>query len=87
MRDREKSESAFLGLERRRDCEGMLYGAFFGEVFAIFGVFFAKSGSFYSTIEGNGGFFDTFEKGAVVFALSQRLNHKGYAEGLPGRKE
>jgi len=45
------------------------YGAFFGEVFAIFGEFFAKSAPFSAKIVRNGEVFDHFEKGAGVFAL------------------
>ena len=63
-------KSAFLGLERRRDCGVVPYGGLFGEFFTIFGGFFAKSGLEFSKIEENGAGFHVFEKGAVVIALS-----------------
>ena len=65
----ENFRSAFLGLERRRDCECVPKWSVFGEVFEYFGAFFAKSGLFFSKIERNRTVFDNFEKGAVVFAL------------------
>ena len=65
----ENSRSAFLSLERRRDCEGAPYGAIFGEVFEYFGPFFAKSGSFFAKMERNGAVLETFEKRGVVIAL------------------
>ena len=63
--------SAFLGLERRRDCGVVPYESLFGEFFAIFGGFFAKSGSEYSKIARNGAVFDVFEKNGVVIALKR----------------
>ena len=59
----ENSRSAFLGLKRRRDCARVSYGAIFGEVFALFGAFFAKTERFWAV-------FEDFEKGRVVIALS-----------------
>ena len=47
----EKLKSAFSGLERRRESAGGPNGAFFGEVFAIFGEIFAKKTPFLSKIE------------------------------------
>ena len=49
----------------------MPFGAVFGAVFRYFGAFFTKSGSFFAIIERNGVVFETFEKGAGVFALSR----------------
>ena len=43
--------------------------AFFGEVFEVFGAFFAKSGSFFAKIERNGEVFGDFEKEGRVIAL------------------
>ena len=48
-----KLRSAFLGLERRRDCAGVPYGGLFGEVFEYFEPLFAKSGSFFAKVERN----------------------------------
>ena len=67
--DKENSRSAFLGLERRRDCEGVPFGGFFGAFFAIFGPFFAKSGLFFTKIERKGEVFEVFEIGTRVIAL------------------
>ena len=65
----ENSQSAFLGLKRRRDCTGVSYKAFFGAFFSFFGVFFAKSDLLFAKIERNGAVFGTFEKDTRVFAL------------------
>ena len=65
----ENSRSPVLGLKRRRNCEGAPNGGFFGEVFELFGAFFAKSGLFFAKIERNGAVLEDFEKGGVVIAL------------------
>ena len=49
----ENGRPLFLGLERRRDCEGAPKWGVFGEVFAFFGAFFAKSGPFFAKMERN----------------------------------
>ena len=72
----ENSRSAFLGSERQRESEGAPYGGFFGEVFEVFGAFFAKSSLFFAKIERNGEVFEDFEKGGVVIALIYKINHE-----------
>ena len=47
------SQSAFLGLKRRRESEGVPKWSVFGALFEYFGTVFAKSGSFYAKIERN----------------------------------
>ena len=68
--------SAFLGLERRRESAGVPKWGVFGEVFACFESLFAKSGSFFAKMERNGEVFGDFEKGGVVIALSDKINHE-----------
>ena len=46
---------------------------FFGEVFELFGAFFAKSGSFFTKMESKRGVFDVFEIDTRVIALSLKL--------------
>ena len=81
------SQSAFLGLERRRDCARRPNRAFFGEVFAIFGPFFAKSGSFFAKMESKRGVFEDFEKGGGVFALSGRIGPSRWVGTGSGTKK
>ncbi|MCH9022078.1 MAG: hypothetical protein IID32_04875 [Planctomycetes bacterium] len=54
-----------MGLKQRRDCAGAPKWSLSGEVFAIFGTLFAKSGSFFAKIERNGAVFEDFEKGGA----------------------
>ena len=48
---------------------------FFGALFEYFGVFFAKSVTFFSKNEGNSAVSDHFEKGAGVIALVWDMFH------------
>ena len=81
----ENARSPFLGLERRRDCEGVPKWSLFGEGFAIFGTFFAKSVSFFAKMERNGAVFEDFEKGGVVMALAGDLNHEAHEAHEEGK--
>ena len=64
-------EPPFLAQKQRRDCGVVPYEAVFGEVFAIFGTFFAKNGLEFSKIDRNRTVFVNFEKHRVVIALSR----------------
>ena len=79
------SRSAFLGLERRRDCARVSNKGFFGDVFADFGTFFVKKVSVFAIIERNGAVFEDFEKEGVVIALFLRLNYEAHEDHEEGK--
>ena len=81
----ENWESPVLGLERRRESEGVPKWSVFGAFFAIFGRFFSKSASFFAKMGRELTIFENFEKGTVVIALNLKINHEGHEDHEEGK--